>query len=262
MSGEREASGQQATRPGSTVLARMIQRTREPRPSLEPVIRPLFAPRTDRFVPGEDPAPDASSPDLLPPDGPPPDVLALASFPPEARPPDARPPDPRPPDAGPPDAPPPEARQPDAPPPKAPSPGVLLLEPPDAAIPDLPESSAVPAPGRRRHPSDGRAHASGEAGAPAAGIAAEDDRGSGNAPMLLAPVLSPRRDKVTVDQEGASGPSVTITIGHIEVRAAPPSPRPPRPQAPPRPKPAFRPRTTLADFLDDGAVRPGGSGRR
>jgi len=60
-------------------------------------------------------------------------------------------------------------------------------------------------------------------------------------------------------EAGAREPSVTITIGHIEVRAAP---APPRQQAPQRPKPAFRPQTTLAGFLDDGAGRPGGSGRR
>jgi hypothetical protein len=273
MSGEHEASGPQASRPGSTVLARMIQRTREPRPSLEPVIPPLFATRADRFVPGEDPASDTPSPDLLPSDGPPPDVLALAAFSPDARLPHARPP---------------EARQPEALAPEAPSPDVPFPEAPDAAL---------STPGRRHYRPDRRARASdGGASAPAAqefpssagasgpateafaaGLVAQDDLGSANAPALLAPVPPFRREylseqrsyrsaapaaEVPADQERAPGPSVTITIGHIEVRAPSAPPRPPRPEPPPRPKPAFRPQTTLADFLDEGTIRPGRSGRR
>jgi hypothetical protein len=39
------------------------------------------------------------------------------------------------------------------------------------------------------------------------------------------------------------GPEITISIGHIEVRSAPP------PAAEPRPRPRFRPQVTLDDFL-------------
>jgi hypothetical protein len=274
MSSEHEASGPQASRAGSTVLARMIRRTRELRPSLEPVIQPLFAPRTDGFVSGPDPAPDAPSPDQPPPDSLPPDVLALEAFPPYVRRPDAR--------------------QREALPSETTSAGVLLPEALDAALADLPESSATSTRGGRRHPPGGRGRASGTAapaahefpspadgsapaaGAFAAGFDAEAGLVSGDRPALLAPALlapgpPPRRENpaaqrghrsaagVPADQEGAPGPAVTITIGHIEVRAAAPAARPPRPEAPPRPKPAFRPQTTLADFLDGGA---GGSGRR
>lgn len=248
MNGEHEASGQQASQPGSSVLSRMIQRTRERRPSLEPVIQPLFAPHADRFARGQDPVPDAPPPDLPPPDAPPSDVLALAAFPPDARQPEVPPPD------------------------------VLLPEAPDAA---------VSRPSSRRYPPDDPAAArefpspAGGSGpvmeAFAADIAAEDDLLSGNAPAFLPPVPPLRREYpsaqrsyrsaapasgVPAVQERAPGPSVTITIGHIEVRAAPAPQRPSRPEVPPRPRPAFRPQTTLADFLDDRADRPGGSGRR
>jgi nicotinate-nucleotide--dimethylbenzimidazole phosphoribosyltransferase len=264
MSREHEASGFQASRNGSTVLARMIQRTREPRPSLEPVIRPLFAPPADGFAPGPDPVPppdlvvpDALAPDALAPDAVLPEVLALDAFPP---------PNPRPPDSGPPDG-----RA-----PEAPSPGVLLPEAPDAVM---------STPSSRRHPRAGQARAAdGDTGAPAAhvfpssavGIAPADGPVSGHAPAPLDLVPLFRREyvleqrshqsaapaaRVSADQEGARGPAVTITIGHIEVRAAAPAPRPPRPAAPPRPRPAFRPQTTLADFLADGRGRLGGSGR-
>jgi hypothetical protein len=279
MSSEREASGLQASRAGSTVLARMIQRTRELRPSLEPVIQPLFAPRTDGFVSGPDPAPDAPSPYQPPPDSLLPDVLALEAFPPYVRWPDAR--------------------QREALRSETTSAGVLLPEALDAALADLPESSATSTRGGRRHPPGGRGRASGTGapaapefpspadgsasatGAFAAGFDAEAALVSGDrpallapaplAPALLAPGPPPRREnpaaqrgyrsaaRVPADQEGAPGPAVTITIGHIEVRAAAPAARPPRPEAPPRPKPAFRPQTTLAGFLDGGA---GGSGRR
>ena len=78
-------------------------------------------------------------------------------------------------------------------------------------------------------------------------------------------------------ERGASAPpaspaaGITISIGHIEVRAARgPESRP----APPRSRPAFRPRLTLDDFLGDGGSASqdsasrdssgpaGGSGRR
>jgi hypothetical protein len=273
MSSEHEASGPEASRPGSTVLARMIQRIREPRPWLEPVIQPLFAPRADRFAPGDDPAPDAPSPDVLPPEAPSPDVL----------PPDAPRPDVRPPEAFPPYVRPPEARSPD----------VLLPEASDA-VAELPERPVTSTPGGRDYPPGGRARASGRGAGPpaapefpspaggfgpaatafAAGFTAEDDLASDDGLALLLPGPPSRREyrseqrsyqsvarAAGVGGDGAGGrePPVTITIGHIEVRAAP---VPPRPQAPPRPKPAFRPQTTLADFLDGSAGRPGGSGRR
>lgn len=51
---------------------------------------------------------------------------------------------------------------------------------------------------------------------------------------------------------------VIISIGHIEVRAAAePRSRPTERTAPPSPRPAFRPRVTLADFLDGDAGQPG-----
>ena len=52
MSSEHETSRPDTSRPGSTVLARMIQRTREPVPSLEPVIQPLFAADAGAVAPG------------------------------------------------------------------------------------------------------------------------------------------------------------------------------------------------------------------
>jgi hypothetical protein len=260
--GGREVGAREASRPGSTVLARMIQRTREPRPSLEPVIQPLFAPRAGDFAPGEDPAPGALPPDLLPSDAPPPAVPGLEAFPLDAA------------------------------PPRAPSPYVIP-EAPDAPISELPERPVTSTPVGRRYQPGGRARASAsDGGAPvtsqfpppadgsgrtmeafAADLDAGDGLTPGDGPALLAPAPPPRRQNlsaqrgyrsaagVPADRNRAQGPSVTITIGHIEVRAAPP-PRPPRVAAPPRPRPAFRPRTTLADFLDDGPGRPGGSGRR
>ena len=47
----------------------------------------------------------------------------------------------------------------------------------------------------------------------------------------------------TQDDEHASGPDITVTIGHIEVRAAPSVPARPAP-------PPFRPQVSLTDFLN------------
>lgn len=48
--------------------------------------------------------------------------------------------------------------------------------------------------------------------------------------------------------QGAGSPGITITIGHIEVRPAPPPS-----QGPQRERPQFRPRVSLGDFLGHGA---------
>lgn len=61
--------------------------------------------------------------------------------------------------------------------------------------------------------------------------------------------------------EAAAGPALTITIGHIEVRAAPDArPRPERARPDPSPRQPFRPQVTLAEFL--GRTGPGQAQRR
>jgi hypothetical protein len=280
MSSGHEASGQEASRPGSGVLARMIQRSREPLSSLEPVIQPRFAPRAGGFAPGDDSAPDALPSDVLPPDALPSDAPPLDALPPDALPPEARPPDVLRSEALPPDALPPGGR----------SPGALPPAAPGAVISGLPGAFRVAESGYRS-PRHVTSTPGGGAGTPAVGSAAEDDFASGDELTLLDAGRPSRRARAASDwpgpsraagreylseqrsyrseaavagepghEAGAREPSVTITIGHIEVRAAPAPQRPPRRQAPQRPR--FRPQTTLAGFLDDGAGRPGGSGRR
>lgn len=273
MSSAHEASGPEASRPGSGVLARMIQRSREPRSSLEPVIQPRFAPRAGGFVPGADAALGA--------DAAPAEDSASAARPPGLLPPDARPADAVPPEARPAGALPAEALSPDVParPPAAPAPegappDALPAEAPVAVISGLPGTSRVAGSGGRsaQHlpwvvtsaPDEGLAPP--DAGPPSRRARAASD-GAGTARSVGREYRSEQRSYRSAagepgHQAGAGEPSVTITIGHIEVRAAPAPPRAPRPEAPQRPRPAFRPRTTLADFLDDGAGRPGGSGRR
>jgi hypothetical protein len=56
---------------------------------------------------------------------------------------------------------------------------------------------------------------------------------------------------------GAAGPALTITIGHIEVAAAPAAASRPREQAPQRSRQPSRPLVSLSDFLDQR-----GNGRR
>ncbi len=258
MSSEHEASGPGASRPGSGVLARMIRRSREPQSSLEPVIRPRFAPRTNSVPIAEDAAPAEDSA----PGAPPLDLLA-----PEARPPDALP-------AGAlsPDAPVRPARPPAAPAPDAAPPGALLPEAPVAVISGLPERSRIARSGSRSQhapravtstPDEGLAPL--DPGPPSRRARAASDW-TGTSRAAGREYHSEQRSYRSVGepghQAGAGEPPVTITIGHIEVRAAPAPQRPPRQEAPQRPKPPFRPRTTLADFLDNGAGRPGGSGRR
>jgi hypothetical protein len=65
------------------------------------------------------------------------------------------------------------------------------------------------------------------------------------------------RDASAAQQPGHDGPAITISIGHIEVRAPehPVQPRRQAAQVPQRPRPSFRPRTTLADFLDEDTGR-------
>jgi hypothetical protein len=264
MSSGHEASGPEASRPGSGVLARMIQRSREPQSSLEPVIQPRFAPRAAAFAPGDDPAPGSPPPGARPAEAPSPAAPAPQALAPSA--------------------PPPEALSPDVPAPEAVSPDELPPETPVAVIPDLPETSRVTGSGNRSPQLSPW---------PVTATPAEDDFASRDEPAPLDPgppsyrarAASERavtsraahreyrseqrsyRSVVAVAGEevrevGAREPAVTITIGHIEVRAAPAPQRPPRPprqEAPQRPKPAFRPQTTLADFLGNGA---GGSGRR
>jgi hypothetical protein len=46
--------------------------------------------------------------------------------------------------------------------------------------------------------------------------------------------------------EGSRGPDITVTIGHIEVRAAQAPPASPAKPA----RPPFRPQVSLADFLN------------
>jgi hypothetical protein len=61
---------------------------------------------------------------------------------------------------------------------------------------------------------------------------------------------APSSSRQQADADGGGpGPEITVTIGHIEVRAAPPpSPRPTEAQ--------FRPRVSLADFLNQDQVSP------
>jgi hypothetical protein len=272
MSSEHKASAPETSQPASSVLARMIQRSREPQSSLEPVIRPRFVPRAGVLAPAGDPAPDAPPPAALPPAARPPDAS-----PPAARPPGASPPGRRPPAAAPLGALSPDEPTPDALPSEPVTPRALAA----GEISDLPEAFRVP-----ESPPQHSLW-------PVTAGPGEDDIPSGDGLAPLDPVPPSRRTRAASSRPGASRaagrehrreqpgpqpmaaladdpghagdagePSVTITIGHIEVRAVQAPPRPPRPETPPRPRPAFRPQTTLADFLGDGAARPGGSGRR
>lgn len=54
--------------------------------------------------------------------------------------------------------------------------------------------------------------------------------------------LPARRPGQQGEPFGGTGPEVTISIGHIEVRSAPAA-------AEPRSRPTFRPQVSLADFL-------------
>jgi hypothetical protein len=276
MNSGHEASGPGPGGTGNGVLARIIQRRREPQSSLAPVIQPRFAPRADGFAPGDEAAPNA-----LPSAAFRPEALPSGAFPAEARSPGAFRPEARSPGAFPA-----EALSPDAPAPEAQSPDVLLPAAPGVVRSGPPEASRTTASGSRfpqlipwlvtatvgSAAEDGSA-SGGELvpldpGPPSRGAPAASDW-TGTSRAASREYHSEQRSYRSAavpagepgHEAGARESSVTITIGHIEVRAAPAPPRPPRPEAPPRPKPAFRPRTTLADFLDGGG-RPGGSGRR
>jgi hypothetical protein len=290
MSSEHQASGPQASRPGSSVLARMIQRSREPQSSLEPVIQPRFPPGADGFTLAGGPAPDALSPEdnRLPPHGykpVTPETLADEGSPPAGH---GYPPGHGglTPTAG--------ATQPRFPPGAdgftlAGGPAADALSPEDGAPEDsapaghgYPLDSGGVTPATHELPS-----AADGLGSATAAFAADDEP----APPTLGPLARqvraisglpetfraaegedrsrqhryrsvPSAPGEPVGGATATNPSVTITIGHIEVRPVPSPQRPARQEAPQRPRPSFRPRTTLADFLDDGAGRPGGSGRR
>jgi len=81
-------------------------------------------------------------------------------------------------------------------------------------------------------------------------------------PAAHRPGLPPegRRAELPSPEAGAD-PALTIMIGHIEIRAAPDArPRPERPRPDPPPRQPFRPQVTLAEFL--GRTGPGQAQRR
>jgi hypothetical protein len=263
------------------VLARMIRRSREPLSSLEPVIQPRFATRGGGFAgPGDNPAPDA-----LPPGEPLLDARLpgaadtdISDLPETSG------------AAGNDDRFPHRTYQPmiSAAPQGSGSPPASAGSPPGGA-----RTPGVPGGAPAVHEFATAGGFRPASGTFPAGAAARDSFVPGDrpAPLVpdplygLAPAISgwpgpsqvagndyrPRqagdRSVTALAEEAmtgvsARGPVVTITIGHIEVRAAPAPQRPAQPEAAPRPKPAFRPQTTLAEFLGDGAGRPRGSGRR
>lgn len=259
MSAGQGGTGQAPGRPGSGVLGRMVQRSRGPLSSLEPVIRPRFAPRAEGFVPG---------------DGRPADVLAPAEL-------DADAVDTRPPGLTVPGQ---EAPAADL----SGSPATLRAADGAGHSPrDGPRS--VP-----REASGGDAAAAERAFPPTGGLwpaapalsggatawdAAWGDTGRNGAasdgpaplePSPLIPAITARpgasrpatRSADPGNRASGASPPVTITIGHIEVRAAAVTQRPARQETTARPRPAFRPQTTLADFLDGDAAKRRGSGRR
>ena len=129
----------------------------------------------------------------------------------------------------------------------------------------VPPDGGSRGPGQQGHDGDGRPsgapRAAGQAD-PAAGFAADgwpESADAGGSPdSALVPVITARLAAAAPRAAGprgaagapagqglpavpAAGPEITITIGRIEVRAAP---------APaPRPRPPARPRVSLADFL-------------
>jgi hypothetical protein len=129
---------------------------------------------------------------------------------------------------------------------------------------DLPPASA-PSPGRELRPYPGLAarpqaeHATHEQGPPAVGRGAPAANAETEATLAIPSVsvaaraVSDRPEPPSQrsgtpspapqrSAESGDGPAVTISIGHIEVRAAPPI-------EPPRPRPQFKPRVSLEDFL-------------
>jgi len=81
-------------------------------------------------------------------------------------------------------------------------------------------------------------------------------------PAAHRPGLPPERRRAELPSpEAGADPALTIMIGHIEVRSAPDArPRPERARPAPPPRQPFRPQVTLAEFL--GRTEPGQAQRR